>query len=145
MTPLRRLAADLSYSRVATEGEVTVAKWALRPAEGLTEFIGKLVWKWIISAPVTFREHINVLELRALSLGIRWYISLSRPVGNIRLLSCIDSAVALFAVKKGRSSSYQLLKVLRELSALLLASGIYLSQLWVPTDQNPSDEPSRAW
>jgi len=51
--------------------------------------------------------------------------------------------VVTFAVSKGRSSSYSLLRRLRYLASLLLASGLLLSVRWIPSAANPADSPSR--
>ena len=113
-------------------------------APGIPTLVAESRWPTIVSAPVRRPEHINVLELRALVLAVRWFLSLGRPPDPIRVLSLLDSSVALFSVSKGRSSSFALLRVLRGLSALLLAGGLFLSPLWVPSHLNPSDAPSRA-
>ena len=115
------------------------------PALGVPPLVEASRWPTIVSAPVRIDEHINVLELRALVLATRWFLSLWRPPDPVRVLSLVDSSVALFSVKKGRSSSFPLLRALRGLSALLLAGGIFLTPLWVPSHLNPSDAPSRAW
>ena len=54
-----------------------------------------------------------------------------------------DSLVVAFAVRKGRSFSYELLRVLRKLSAWLFAGGLHLAVNYIPTKVNPADGPSR--
>ena len=117
----------------------------MAPAAGVPLLVQRSRWASIVSAPTRREEHINVLELRALILAIRWFLSLGRPPDPVRVLSLIDSSVCLFSVNKGRSSSFQLLRLLRALSALLLAGGLFLTTAWVPTHLNPADAPSRAW
>jgi len=87
-------------------------------------------------------EHINVLELRALTLGLRWFLSLSGSIRR-RVLFFTDSQVVQGCVGKGRSSSRDLLLRLRWLSALLLASSVRLSVSHIRSEYNPADEPSR--
>jgi len=82
------------------------------------------------------------LELRAVLTAVRWVLSLPQSV-NKRLLVLCDSQVALGAVSKGRSSSQPLLRRLRALAALVMASGLCVTVRWIPTDLNPADEPSR--
>ena len=99
-------------------------------------------WRTIVSSPWSFTEHINVLELRAVSTALRWI--LSRPSSLCtRLVVLSDSKVVVGALTKGRSSSQELLRRCRTVSALLLASGVQLSVLWVPSTCNPADESSR--
>jgi hypothetical protein len=63
-----------------------------------------------------------VLELRALSTAVPWVMSFRSDVSK-RVLVLSDSQVVVGAVTKGRSSSTQLLRRLRALTALLLAGG----------------------
>ena len=55
----------------------------------------------------------------------------------------VDSAVVYYILRKGRSSSSHLLSVYRRLSSLLLASGLSVTPIWVPSAANPADAPSR--
>jgi hypothetical protein len=103
-----------------------------------------LNWSTIISTPWTKPEHINVLEVRALSTAIRWTLSCPASLG-CRLLSLSDSQVVVFAVSKGRSSSFQILRRLRYLSSMVLAGGLRLVMRWIPSTANPADAPSRRY
>ena len=99
-------------------------------------------WATIVSSPWREPEHINVLELRAACTAVRW--ALSSPASICRRLVLIsDSQVAVFSISKGRSSAFQILRRLRYLSALVLASGIQLLPRWVPSAANPADGASR--
>ena len=55
----------------------------------------------------------------------------------------IDNAALVGALVKGRSSCDQLNKHLQRISALLLASGTYLSIPFLPSRMNPADRDSR--
>ena len=105
-------------------------------------------WSVIISRPWSFSgAHINELEARGLLLALRWLLY----SGVISVLSCstirvfCDSTVVVGAVKKGRSSSFALLRILRRITAHLLLLGLRLDVSWVPTADNPADEPSRVF
>jgi hypothetical protein len=87
-------------------------------------------------------EHINCLEARAVLTSLRWAVKHPAGVGS-RVLILSDSAVAVGAVSKGRSSSYRLLRPLRSLAALLLAAGTSARVVWIPTALNPADAASR--
>jgi hypothetical protein len=99
-------------------------------------------WSTIISAGWRSSEHINVLELRALTTGVKWVCSHPSAMGS-RVWMLSDSSVIVGAVSKGRSSSQPLLRRLRQLSAWLLAAGLQLRVTHVPSAFNPADEPSR--
>ena len=99
-------------------------------------------WSTIISSPWRRVEHINSLELRAVLLALHWLLSYPSAHSS-RVYLLVDSAVALYSLWKGRSSSAPLLLVLRRISALLLASGVGLLVGWLPSAVNPADEPSR--
>jgi hypothetical protein len=89
-------------------------------------------------------EHINALELRAALSGLRKIVSSSSSLCS-RALLLTDSSVVFFALRKGRCSSHRLLRRLRPISALSLASGVRVLPVWLPSETNPADAPSRAW
>jgi hypothetical protein len=112
------------------------------PPPDLTDLNPSLRWSTIVSSPWSAPEHINVLELRSVSTAIRWVLSSPDSIGR-RLLCLSDSQVVVFAISKGRSSSFEILRRLRYLSALVLAAGLQLSMRWIPSAANPADHPSR--
>ena len=99
-------------------------------------------WATLVSSPWSAPEHINVLELRSVSTAVRWALSSPHSIGH-RLLCLSDSQVVVFAISKGRSSSFELLRRLRYLSSLVLAAGLHLVMRWIPSAANPADQPSR--
>jgi hypothetical protein len=118
------------------------ARMLTLPEQG-HRLVAEAQWSVLLSRPWQQPEHINVLELRALVWAVRWFISLGRDSSMCRLGVLMDSSVVVGAVRKGRSSSFNLLCVLRKLSAYLLVSGLQLDLGWVRTDKNPSDDASR--
>lgn len=100
-------------------------------------------WRTIISSPWRgAEEHINLFELRAVTTSLRWVLSFPSSVDRRLLLLC-DSQVAVGALMKGRSSSQPILRRLRHIAALLLASGLRVCARWIASHLNPADEPSR--
>lgn len=99
-------------------------------------------WSTIISKPWRDMEHINALELRAVSLAVHWILSYPSSLHH-RVYLFVDSTVAFFSLWKGRSSSGPLLLILRQIAALLLASDLLLCVGWLPSEINPADKPSR--
>ncbi|CAE6958585.1 unnamed protein product, partial [Symbiodinium sp. CCMP2592] len=99
---------------------------------------------WSVISSYSFRQtsHINLQELRALRREIVRLASRSSGEGQIKL--CLnDSRVVIGAVTKGRSSSYKLNGLLRTMLPYLTAANITLALLWVETESNRADAPSR--
>lgn len=88
-------------------------------------------------------EHINARELRAALYGLRSAIA-SGCRRNERVLIFVDSLVALGALDKGRTSSFHLLRRVRQISALVLTTGVRPVYRYIETDWNPSDAASRS-
>lgn len=67
-----------------------------------------------------------------------------RPTEELgcRVLHAVDSTAVAGAVRKGRSSSRQLNRVLRKIFGLGLAGDLELFVAWLATSENPADAPS---
>ena len=87
-------------------------------------------------------EHITLKEARALCIAVR---RLSRTTRNRskRHLVIVDSLALAFSVTKGRAQNFSVLRVLQQIGALCLASGITVRTRWVPSELNVADGPSR--
>ncbi|CAE7220919.1 unnamed protein product [Symbiodinium natans] len=94
----------------------------------------KAAWAW--KRP----EHINVLATRAFTRGPR---DLTLAGGDLRYAHIVDSAVALGAVSKGRSSARTLKPALKASAAIQVAGGIYPGLHFGPTRLNTADAPTR--
>eukprot|EP00438_Fugacium_kawagutii_P012897 Skav204571 [mRNA] locus=scaffold2218:197091:209588:- [translate_table: standard] len=107
------------------------------------EFMDKAEWmtvgmgKWGDSS-----EHITMKEARALLLAVRRLSRASRHRGK-RHLILVDNLALCFAVAKGRSSNFGILRVLQQLGSISLACGLTLRCRWVPSELNVADGPSR--
>jgi hypothetical protein len=119
------------------------AKLPLNDALYWSRLVRSLRWSTIISKPWAFGETINRLECRAVLLATRWFLSYPSSV-RTRLMLLLDSQVVGSALRKGRCAS-SLLPILRKVNALLLAAHVQLLPLWVPSDANPADAPSRSF
>lgn len=113
-----------------------------RPTDFGNSEINNASWHTIVAAPWQQPEHINSLEVRAVSTAVRWVLSSPYSIRH-RVLVLSDSLVTVFSVTKGRSSSRVLLPRLRQLASCVLGSGLQLFVRWIPTEINPADEPSR--
>ena len=103
------------------------------------------LWKWKTVASWKWtgqKEHINVLELRAVLTTLRWRLERHKQV-NHKFVHLVDSMVTLHALSRGRSSSRKLRRTLLRVNALLLATRSQGVWTYVHTKQNPADAPSR--
>ena len=105
---------------------------------------GKWVWAQVLSTPWEREEHINVLELRAGLLALRWR-SRRADFAAVRYVHLMDSQVALAVATKGRSSAKVLNMVLVRMAALKVALDAYGVYGYVATEVNPADYGSRAF
>ena len=96
----------------------------------------------VLSVRAKHKAHNNILEAEAFLLWLRWLLRTSSRHG-VRAICMVDSKVVLGGVTKGRSTSRSLLRVLRKVAALSLGGDLLLRLLYIPTECNPSDPPSR--
>ncbi len=96
----------------------------------------------VISFRATRPEHAGLLELRGVRLAVRWALRSTKRF-HTRLLLLVDAKAALCATAKGRSGSFAFRRPLASLGAHALAAGVLLRCLYVPSEDNPADAPSR--
>ena len=106
--------------------------------------VEKAEWRTVVSYMFKFQESsIVLLEAQALLTGLRWLTSNPALFGR-RVIFFLDSQSLLGAVVKGRSSSRRLNRLCRKMAAIYLVSQIKPYYIWIPSEFNPADEPSRA-
>ena len=88
-------------------------------------------------------EHINSLEMRAAYVATR-HALLRESSSPQRFLFLCDNTVCVCTITKGRCSSRNLLVRFRPIAALALATGSELNVVYIESDRNPADAPSRA-
>lgn len=98
---------------------------------------------WTASQSMRFdkAERINLLELEMVKQEIKRRANNNK--GRARVVNLCDSRVVVGCFAKGRSSSRNLNHRLRSCIPWLLTSELQLVNLWVATDKNPADHPSR--
>ncbi len=96
----------------------------------------------VISKRAEIREHSGILKLRGVRLAVRWALRSARWFGR-RLLLLVDAKAALCAVAKGRSGAFSFRRPLASIGAHALASGCQLRCLYIPSEDNTADAPSR--
>lgn len=99
--------------------------------------------RWKHGVDPTNTNHINELELQAVYTMVKHL--LSRPsTMSTRVLHLVDNTVTFSALRKGRCSSVKLLMSLRKIAVHLIAADLVLLPVWIPSEANPADAPSRS-
>ncbi len=117
---------------------------AQRPRLGKPHLLGlaKSDFRDILSLRASEVEHPGVMELKGVLLALRWLLR-SRSRFHKRILLLVDAKAALSAVAKGRTNAPSFRRTLGSINAHLLASDTLLRPLYVPSEDNPADAPSR--
>ena len=107
------------------------------------DIVAKAEWRTVVAYNFKFEEsRIVILEAQALLTGLRWLVSNPAHFGR-RIIFFLDSQSLLGAVVKGRSSSRRLNRLCRKMAAFFLVTQIKPAYIWIPSEFNPADEPSR--
>ena len=101
-------------------------------------------WEWqgVFSTKWLRSEHINALEMRAILLALQWRTTHLQET-ECRMVHLTDSYVSMSIIFKGRTSSDQLLGILRRISAICFSFGIFPVLVHVESTENPTDAASR--
>ena len=117
---------------------------AERPRKGLAHDVGLSKWDFrtVISSKRQFDAHSGALEAHGVALGLRWLLRSVERHGR-RTSILIDAQSVLGAARKGRSSARSLKREIRFIGSLVLAGNLLLRCLYIPSEDNPADAPSR--
>lgn len=95
--------------------------------------------EWSLPRP----RHITVAETTAAVMTVRWLASQPSVAHARRCLAIGDNQPSLGALAKGRSSIPDVNRLMRQVCALSVTSGLRMSWVWVRSSANPADGPSR--
>ena len=122
--------------RLATSTLLAPNVWPRRP-------VPSCWWRWRVIGAFPMRgAHINAQEMTAALAALRWRFRRSSKI-RARFAHLLDSQVCIGVLCKGRSSSQIMRRLLRKTASLLLCSSSQIVLLYVKTDDNPADAPSR--
>ena len=99
-------------------------------------------FKTVVSSRAKWGAHSGVLEAHGLLLVLKW-VGRNWRKHHKRLVVLVDAKAVLGAAAKGRSSAPALRGVIRAIAAHSLASDLLLRLVYVPSEDNPADAPSR--
>ena len=97
-----------------------------KPASWPRRSIDPAKWSWypLVAHRFYDAEHINILEVRAAHLSLKWRTRASKIIGS-RFFHLLESQVALAVLVKRRSSSWRLNRALTRSNALILAGYLF--------------------
>ena len=98
----------------------------------------------VISMRARRTGHAGELEAHALLLAVR-HLCRSAANHGKHAVFAVDAQAVVYAALKGRSSAPGFAFTLRRIGALLLATGIRAHYMWIPSEHNPADWPSRLY
>ena len=112
-----------------------------RAPDELEQLIGDLPWNQTETCSFAHKQHINILETKMIYRELRDVVMQSRK--PLRCVLVVDSRAAAGAWAKGRSSLRNLNRVLRQALGWSIAGQKTIHVLWVRSEANPADYPSR--
>ena len=115
-----------------------------KPREGkvLKIPLSKSAFNTVICSRAQYKAHSGTLEAHALLLGLKWFLRAPSRHGK-RVPFLVDAKAVLGAAAKGRSSAPSLRNEIRRIGAHVLAGNLLLKLVYVPSEDNPADAPSR--
>jgi hypothetical protein len=99
-------------------------------------------FRTFLSKKARFSAHSGALEAAGVTLMIRW-ITRSAARHGFRFCCFVDAQSVLGAAAKGRSSAPTIRSEVARLGALCTAANLLVRYVYVPSESNPADAPSR--
>lgn len=96
----------------------------------------------VISCRARHMGHLGLLEAHALRLAIEW-LGRSPSRFGTRVVVLVDAKATVGAVAKGRASAGTIRRQVSKVASLCLALDISLNLVYVPSEHNTADHPSR--
>ena len=135
--PARSPAVNSSNEQSDLDGN-----WAIEPdfPEIDPSLLEPSLWQLLKRGRYTYREPIHLKEARAMHFNARRAARRCLTRGRVVLMLCDNMGVVL-ACEKGRCTDPVLLRILRRLVAISLASGARFRYRWVPSEFCPPMKP----
>ena len=102
----------------------------------------KSAFSTVISSKAAHTAHAGTLEAEAITLALRWLLrATARHARRTTLL--VDAKAVIGAMARGRSSAPALRRAVMRTAAYALGGDLLLHLVYVPSEDNPADSPSR--
>ena len=104
--------------------------------------VAKSAFSVVVSSRRRYAGHPSSLEAHGIALGLKWALwSVGRHSKRTVLL--VDAQAVMGAVAKGRSSARCLTRDVAHIGALAMAGDLILKLVYIPSEDNPEDAPTR--
>jgi len=124
------------------DGDPLEQPWKPRGGAPLGVPLARCAFKSVLSSRARFPGHAGALEAEGGVLAIRWLLRSVRRHAR-RTVLLMDARAVLGAFAKGRSSAPSLFRPARRLAAHVLAGELHVRFVYIPSEENPADDPSR--
>ena len=116
---------------------LTIKEWEeIEKGESQTaEIVASKSWKTAIRHKWEYLDQIHILEGHAVVLGLKWILRSKRFQGS-RIVFLVDNTALLGALKKGRSSSFQLTITFRKVATLCIAGDLRVNFYYTSTQSS---------
>ena len=102
----------------------------------------KSAFRSVLSSRAKHQAHAGTLEAEAVTLALRWVLRSTERHGR-RTVLLIDAQAVLGAIARGRSSAPSLRRAVMRTAAYAIGGDLLLHLIYVPSEDNPADAPSR--
>jgi hypothetical protein len=99
-------------------------------------------FRTVVSHRATYAAHSGALEAAGVTMMLRWCVR-SRLRHGTRLAALVDAQAVLHALSKGRSSAPTIKAEVRRAGAICLGCDMLVRYIYIPSESNPADAPSR--
>ena len=131
-----------AFVRLARDGGPTDEPEKTRLGTPHCLSLSKRAFRDVLSVKKRRDAHPGSLEASGLLLLLRW-IARTRKHHSCRVPVLVDAQAVLGAAAKGRTSAASIKHDMRRISAVTLASDLLLAYVYIPSEENPADAPSR--
>ena len=104
--------------------------------------LSKRAFRDVISAKKTRDAHPGSLEASGLLLLLKWITRSSKNFSR-RIPVLVDAQAVLGAAAKGRTSAGSISLDMKRIAVVVFSSDILPSYVYIPSEDNPADAPSR--
>ena len=103
--------------------------------------MSKSAFAIVVMAKAEHLAHSGSLESTGVALGLRWMLRTPKNHSK-RCVFLVDAQAILSAINKGRSSAPSVARAIAHVGALIMAGDVLLRTIYVPSEDNPADDPS---